>query len=109
MLQNFGYKQIREADIAAKVKWNAMTLDARQPYCIKSESHDALFPIKKDNIITKFDKDTNMMYEHASNEIDSWCVATTILSLLEGHISGTSTKNFSPKSQQNSKNAKEVW
>ena len=82
MFQNFGCKQRGEAERATKVQWNAMTPDARQPYHIKSEYHDALFPITKDTIISNFNKDTNMTYEYASNEINSWCGATTIRSLL---------------------------
>ena len=62
-----------------------MTPDTRQPYCIKSESHDTLFPTMKDTTIVNFKKDTNLAYEHASNEIYSWCDATKIRSLLEGN------------------------
>ena len=97
VFQNFGCKQIGEAERAEKVQWDAMTPDARQPYQIKSESHDALFPIMKDTIIVNFNKDKNMTYEHASNEIYNGCGATTICSLLEGH----DVKNYADDPLQN--------
>ena len=65
--------------------------DARQPYRIKLESHDTLSPIMKDTIIANFNKDTNLTYEHASNDINSRCGATTIRSLLEGNDMKTYT------------------
>ena len=101
-----------------------MTPDASQTYHIKSESHDTLFLILKDTIISNFKTDTNMTYKHVSNDIDSRCGATTIRYFLERHDvktytdapvpniledQGTSAENFAPKSQQNSKNVKEFW
>ena len=100
-----------------------MTPDASQTYHIKSESHDTLFLILKDTIISNFKTDTNMTYKHVSNDIDSRCGATTIRYFLERHDvktytdapvpniledQGTSAENFAPKSQQNSNNFKEV-
>ena len=67
VFQNFLCKHREESQKAAKVQWNVMTPYSRQPHCIKLENYDALFSTMKDTIITKFNKYTNMTYEHVSN------------------------------------------
>ena len=59
-----------------------MSPDARQPYRLKSESYYKLSPTTKDTISANFNKDTNMTYENALDDIDSWCGVTTTRSLL---------------------------
>ena len=85
VFQKFVCNQRKDTKREAKLWCNAMTPYVSQPYRTKQESHDTLFPIIKDTIISNFNKDTKIRYEHASNDIDSWCGATTIHSFMERH------------------------